>query len=304
MDKSTKKIEGEYEKRMSKIALVLEGGGMRGIYTSGVLDFFLDQNLRFQNIIGVSAGACNAASYISNQKGRHYNINKTYAKDPRYAGVRTFLRTGSIFGMKFIFEDIPDRLIPFDYDAYMNSNMTLETVVTNARSGQAEYLVAQGKKEINQFIMASSSIPVASKSVLIGADLYYDGGVADSIPVAHALEEGFDKQVIVLTQQRGFVKQRKNLAWFYAVRFPRKKQLRDTLNHRYQVYNESLKLAAKLEEQGKALIIAPSQAPQVGRVEKDLKKIDRIYEMGYQDAQNIKEKLLDFIADGENILQS
>lgn len=213
------------------------------------------------------------------------------------------MRTGSIFGMDFIFQDIPDRLIPFDYDAYMNSTMTLEAVVTNARSGKAEYLVAQGKGQINQFIMASSSIPVASKSVPIGENVYYDGGVADSIPVAHALEEGFDKQVVVLTQQWGFTKSKKNLAWFYAMRFPGKKPLRDALNHRYQVYNDSLALAAKLEEQNKALIIAPSKPPQVGRVEKDLKRIDRIYEMGYRDAQNMREKIQEFIADGENILR-
>lgn len=146
--------------RVSKVGLVLEGGGMRGLYTAGVLDYFLDEEIYFHNVIGVSAGACNAVSYIAKQRGRNLKVNTEYIGDKRYLSMQNLIKQGSLFGMDFIFKMIPDELVPFDYDAYFNSPMHLTIVATNCETGEPEYLDGRNTQLVNEYLRASSSIPM------------------------------------------------------------------------------------------------------------------------------------------------
>lgn len=273
---------------MERVGLVLEGGGMRGVYTGGALECFLEHGIRVPYVIGVSAGACNAASYISGQKGRNKTVTIDYVSHPRYVGVRNLFREKSIFGWSLIFDELPNKLVPFDYDSFYRDPGSLWVGMTDAVSGQAFYMEKRETEQagnILDIIRASSSLPFVSPPVLAGDRVLFDGGISDPIPVGKSMADGNDLHIIISTKPAGYRKTPFKHGWLARRMYGKYPGLVDALENRYQVYNQSMELAEELERQGKAVLIRPSAHIEVGRMTKDPVKLTELYELGYRDAE-------------------
>lgn len=273
--------------------LVLEGGGLKGNYTAGVLDAFLDKRLVFPYVIGVSAGAGMGCSYVSGQKGRNLEILRCFHGDPRYLSFRSFITTGSLFGMDFVFHRIPHSLIPFDWNRFAASPIRFTAVCTDCETGKAVYFEKEpeaGAENFYTILEASSSMPYVAPMVAHNGRKYLDGAVTDAIPLEKAVSEGFARNVIVLTNPAGYRKKQEPHPPDGLLYFGRK-PLIEALKTRVKRYNESLERAEAEERAGKVIIIRPSKDLKVSRVEKDREKLERLYELGYQDANvMLKEK--------------
>ena len=268
---------------------------MRGLFTAGVLDFFLDQGVEFPYIIGVSAGVCHGVSYVSKQRGRSCKINIDNAGDKRYVSFRNLIRSGSMFGMDYIFDDIPNRLYPFDFKTFSDSPAEFVAGVTDIHTGNPVYFGKEKKKDINLIARASSAIPVFSPIVEYGGGQYLDGGTSDPIPVRRALNDGCDGAVIVLTRDRGFVRQPEKFRGVYRRMYRTLPAMVRCLDERYIVYNETLAYVRTLEKQGKAFVIAPPEPVTIGRFERDREKLQMLYQEGYDEASRRYGKLQAFL---------
>jgi predicted patatin/cPLA2 family phospholipase len=267
---------------MKNSCIVLEGGGLRGGFTSGVLEYLLEKEINFDRVVGVSAGACVGASYLSKQKGRNKKVNVEYPSDKRYMGLRHLFTTGSYFNMKFVFGELPGKLVPFDYDAFFNNPSEFDVVTTSLNSGDSIILT---KKEItniglDKVLIASSSIPLLSKPVDISGQLFFDGGVADSIPVRYALGK-HEKAVVILTRPRGYRKSAMKSTLPFKLAFRKYPEFLKVLLTRNEEYNKTLDFCDQMEREGKLFIIAPSAEFSIGRTEKNLKKRTDLYNHGY-----------------------
>ncbi len=279
---------------MIEMNLILEGGAMRGMFTAGVLDAFDAKNLLFEHVIGVSAGSCMGASYISRQKGRSRNITLTFRHDPRYISWRNLLSEGNLFGAKFAYEEIPNKLIPFDYHTFEQSPQRFVTVATDCATGQAVYLkndTTEHKAHMIQAIRASASMPFLSKPVSIENMRLIDGGIADSIPLEYAIRTGHAKSVLILTRPKGYLKKTKGSAGLFKLLMPRYPQLAVALYRRPEQYNRSLALAEQMAAEGKCLIIYPPADMKVGRLEGNLKKLDALYQAGFKAGMALAENI-------------
>lgn len=266
---------------MDKTALVLEGGGFRGLFTSGVLDCFMEESIQFPYVIGVSMGACNGASYISNQHGRNKVVNMDFVRDTRYMSLRRLFTRGELFGMDFIFNEIPSSIEPFDFEAYWASPQTFKIVVTDIETGQPMYLNSSSNEGLMSALQASASLPFISKPVMIDGRPCLDGGISDSIPFEKALEDGFERIVVVFTQPRAFLKEESKadrLARYWYRRYP---ELERLLRIRHENYNTARRRIFEMEAQGKAFIIEPPEAIPAGRIEKDRRVLEASFDMGY-----------------------
>lgn len=269
----------------NQTGLVLEGGGMRGIFTVGVLDYLMDQHYWFPYTIGVSAGASNGISYASRQRGRSYFSNIELQKKRSYIGISHFLRGRGYIDLDFLFYEYPDRYYPFDFETYRQTQERFVIVTSNCLTGKAEYF--EEKKDCNRLIdicKASCSLPVMCPLSYVDGIPMVDGGVCDSIPVRHAMADGFQKNVIVLTRNRGYRKPNKdfNLPSFIYRQFP---ELREQLRLRYKRYNDELDYIDQLEADGQALVIRPLAPMNVGRTEKNINKLKALYREGYECAK-------------------
>ena len=277
-----------------KIGLVLEGGGMRGIYTVGVLDCLMEENFRADYVIGVSAGACNGASYVSWQKGRAYRTNTEYITDNRYLGLKNYLTTKSLFGMDFLFDEIPNKLIPFDYDTFYNSPCEFMIGVTDVMTGLDRYFDKSLVEPKNILLRASSSLPVFAPMVEYKGKKYLDGGVANSIPVMQALADGCDKIIVVLTRERGYVKKAEKFRSIYKRMYRKYPKLVEALDNRHEKYNETLSVIEALEQNGKALVIAPDSPLPIGRFEKNPDQLKKVWKMGFDQTKKLIKKIHKF----------
>jgi len=267
---------------MKNSCIVLEGGGLRGAFTSGVLEYFLDEELNFDRIIGVSAGACVGASYLSKQKGRNRKVNVEYPSDKRYMGFRHLIKTGSYFNMKFVFSELPTTIVPFDEKAFYRNPAEFDVITTSLNSGDN---VIFSKQEIANFglekvLIASSSIPLLSQSVNIGGQLFYDGGVANSIPVKYALSK-HEKAVVVLTRPRGYRKKEMKNSLPFKLAFRKHPEFLAVMLNRNNEYNRTLDFCEQMEKEGRLFIIAPSPEFSIGRTEHNLEKRMNLYNHGY-----------------------
>ena len=271
------------------VALVLEGGGFRGMFTAGVLERFLHERLHFERLIGVSAGAAYGVSYVSRQRGRNLAVSNTYAWTPRYYGLRNYLRTGSFFDWEFIYGEVPQKLIPLDYDEIRRSSTRLEIAVTSCRTGRAEYVPANdlGPDALKTLLAATSSLPLISRMIEIDEALYMDGGIADSIPIEHALATGSERAVVVLTRPPGFRKKRSALAALLRLRYRRFPELGEAMVRRPDAYNKSLDRLAALEANGRAFVIRPESAIPVGRTENDAVKLEALFHSAERQTERI-----------------
>ncbi|WP_337932623.1 patatin family protein [Hallella sp.] len=262
--------------------LVLEGGGMRGVFTSGVLDAFMKHELYFHYVVAVSAGACNGMSYISRQPRRARLSNIDFLSQYNYLGLRYLFTQGSILDKKLLYDSFPNKLIPFDYDEFFKHAANFEMVTTNCLTGRPEYLseTSDHQRAIN-IVMASSSLPFVSKMVTVDGVPMLDGGITDSIPFLHARDMGHPFNVVVSTRNYGYResgRDRKIPPFIYR-HYPR---LRVALSHRIDAYNEQLQMMEDLERAGDIVVIRPQRPMEVGRIEKDTQKLERLYEEGFQ----------------------
>lgn len=270
-----------------RTGLVLEGGGMRGIFTVGVLDCFMDHGVRFPYTVGVSAGASNGISYISGQRGRSRFSNIDLLKHYNYIGWRHFLRGRGYIDLDYIFYVYPERYYPFDYDAFFKAPERFEMVVSNCLTGQAEYLEEKRDRDrLLSVCKASCTLPVLCPITYVDGVPMVDGGVCDAIPVRHALEQGCDRLVLVLTRNKGYRKADKDfyLPGFIYHQYP---ALREQLRTRYRRYNETLDFIEQLEREGKAIVIRPEKPLRVGRTGHDPQALADLYDEGYALAERL-----------------
>ena len=280
---------------MKKTALILEGGGFRGMFTSGTLDYFLEKDLKFPYVIGVSMGACNGASYVSGQLGRSKVVNTAFVKDKRYMSLRRLIKEGELFGMDFIFDTIPTEIVPYDFETCFHGGQTFVVVVTDIETGKPIYIQTDKKRAFMKALQASASLPFISKPVPIDGRLCLDGGISDSIPIEKAIEDGYDKFVIVLTQPRDYRKRSSSagrMAKFWYSRYP---QLAELLRTRHERYNTARDKIFELEKAGKALVIEPDLPIPARRIEKDKDVLYKSFDMGYEQARKNEEKLRAFL---------
>ena len=264
--------------------LVLEGGGMRGIYTAGALDCLIDNNIYFKDIFAVSAGACHACSYVSKQRGRAYKANITYLNDKRYASFRNLIKEGNYFAEDFVYHEIPDSLIPLDFDAMENSGMNFYAAVTNCRSGEAEYHLVKNYGSGAEIVRASSALPYLSKEIKLGNEMYLDGGISDAIPILQSIKSGNERNLIILTRDKEYIKPKNKAAALHKIRYKKYPKLADAMNSKHLEYNNTLSFINELEFSGKAAVIRPKSPPEVSRLERNTKKLKNLYEQGYKDA--------------------
>lgn len=277
-----------------KIGLVLEGGGMRGIYTVGVLDCLMEENFRADYVIGVSAGACNGVSYVSHQKGRAYRTNTQYIGDSRYLSLGNFFKTKSLFGMDFLFDKIPNELIPFDYNTFLNDPCEFVLGVTDVLTGSPKYFSKKDFDKKNTLLRASSSIPVFAPIVTYKNEHFLDGGTTDSIPVKKALEDGCDKVIVVLTRERSYQKQPEKFRSVYSRIYKSYPKMVEALDNRHLQYNDTLSYLKELEKAGKALVIAPDSPLPIGRFEKNPDQLKKVWKMGFDQTKKLIKKIHKF----------
>lgn len=277
--------------------LVLEGGGMKGIYTAGVLEYFMEKDLYFQNCYGVSAGACHLCSYISKQKKRAYNVSLNYLKDKNYCSIRSLLLTGDLFNVTMCYDMIPNKLEPYDYKTAAKYEGNAYAVVTNISTGEAEYMPMREMHRDTLAVRASASLPLVSRNVKIGDAYYLDGGMADPVPIRKAIADGNQKNVVILTKEVGYIRKPASKASANMIRLQYTKypKLYELIVNRHTRYNETLRFLDEEEKAGRAFVIRPKKANDIGRIEKDRQKLEALYELGYQDAKECYDELMTFL---------
>lgn len=276
--------------------LILEGGGMRGVYTAGVLDFFMDTGIWLSHCYGVSAGAVNATNYLSKQRGRTFRTSVNYINDKRYCSIRNMLTTGDLFGADFLYNRIPNELDPFDYSTFEKNDSSLRVVVTNMDTGEAEYKLLTDLRKEMQWLRASCSLPMLAKIVKLDGRRYLDGGITDSIPLEQSIRDGNLKNIVILTREGGYKKQPEGVAGIIgSVLYHQYPQTVAAGRQRHLTYNRQLELVAEQERLGNALVICPKLPVEIGRAEKDTKKLTAFYEQGYADAKEKLEQIVEFL---------
>lgn len=263
-------------------ALILEGGTFRPMFSSGVMDALVENDINFDYVIGVSAGITDGVSYVSKQVGRNYDIFMKYRHDKRYVSLRNFITDRSLFGLKFLYEEMPQKLLPFDWETFHNNPAIVRVGVTNANTGEAEYLDGKLLDDKSTMLKATCAQPLVFPEIVIDGTPYYDGGIVDSIPIQKAIDDGQEKFLIVLTRPEGYVKKQSSKMIAAAKVIGRKyPALKEPLLNRYKVYNEQVKLCEKLEKEGKAIILRPTEEVMISSLENDLEKADKIFKYGY-----------------------
>lgn len=280
---------------MANIGLVLEGGGMRGLYTCGVLEYFMEKDLYFNYIIGVSAGACNAVSYISRQKGRNKRVNIDFANHWKYASFRNLIKEKSFFGMNYIFDEIPNKHVAFDYETFHKSPSKFLIGVTDCNTGKPLYLNKDDVTEGFYALRATASLPLISPMVKLKGYELLDGGISDSIPIKKSIEDGNEKNIIILTRNKEYRKSPMKFEKVIEFKYKKYPMLVETIMNRYKKYNETLDYIDALERAGKAIVIRPSKEVKVGRIEKNKEKLYNLFENGHEDGENYYDKIIDFI---------
>lgn len=269
---------------MISAGLILEGGGMRGVYTAGVLDFLLEKNLIFSHCYGVSAGACHMASYISGQRGRAYQVNVDYLKNKEYCSLYSLVTTGDLFGADFCYNRIPNVLSPYDYEAASKYPGKAYAVATDLQTGRPAYFRLEDMKRDIIAIRASSSLPLVSKNVVINGREYLDGGMSDSIPIQRSMRDGNQKNVVILTRPEGYRKGPNRSLGLIKMRYSKYPNLIKDMERRHLRYNRALDLLEQEEAAGRAFVFRPRPMLKIDRIEKNENKLKPLYVQGYYDA--------------------
>lgn len=281
-----------------KHGLVMEGGAMRGLFTAGVIDVMMEQNIVFDGAVGVSAGAVFGGNYKSHQIGRVLRYNLAFCQDPRYCSMRSRIKTGDLFGADFCYRELPDHLDVFDKEAYANSPMDFYVVGTDVRSGRAVYHnCRKGDYEDLDWMRASASMPLASQIVSVGNRNLLDGGIADSIPLKFMQTQGYAKNVVILTQPLDYVKKKNKLMPVMNLVYRQYPNLLHTMARRHEVYNEATAYIREQEAAGKIFVLRPEAPLDIHRVEHDKERIQAVYDLGRATAEERLDALRAFLQD-------
>ncbi len=281
---------------MKDTGLVLEGGGMRGIYTAGVLEHFMEQDLYVPYVIGVSAGACFGASYLSRQKGRNRKVNIDLVSHPNYLSIQNFIKHRQLFGMDFLFDEIPNRLVPYDYETFYQGPEEFVVTTTDCHTGLPVYFKRTDYgREILTVIRASSSLPFIAPVVEFKGKHLLDGGIVDSIPIKKAEADGNKRNIVILTREASYVKKKSNMKWLLKKTYRQYPKLIESVLSRDKMYNATMTHIREQEKQGNLFVISPSTNLKVGRVERNKKKLEGLYSLGMEDAKKEFKRLEDWL---------
>lgn len=277
-----------------KTGLILEGGGVRGIYTAGVLDVFSENEISFDGVIGVSAGAIHGCSYLSGQAGRSIRYYKKYCGDPRFMSFQSFLKTGDYVGVDFCYHELPDSLDPYDHEAFLRCGVPFYAVCTNVETGKPEYLQITDMKGQIDILRASASLPYFSRIVEIGGKKYLDGGCTDAIPVEAFQKMGYGRNVVVLTRPGDYLK-REEFRTLPGLVYRKYPAFAAALRQRHTGYNQTVAKIRLLERSGNLFVIRPEKALEIGRLETNPEKVQEIYDTGRADALNALDRLQNWL---------
>ena len=275
--------------------LVLEGGGMKGVYTAGVLDFFLEKGIEFTKSYGVSAGACSLCSFLSRQRGRAYAVMTDYLRDKRYWGIGSLLRTGDFFNARMCYHRIPEELNPFDFETFEENPCKGYAVVTNIETGLAEYIRLRRMRQDIEAVRASASMPLVSRNVRFQGKWYLDGGLADPIPLAHSILDGNRKNVVVMTKEVGYRRQPAGHLGLIKARYRKYPKVYELMKERHIGYNQTLDYLAEQVKAGRAFLLQPLKMNTVSRIERDKEKLKALYREGYEGAKAQYKALLTYL---------
>lgn len=281
-------MEKKKFKITEKSGLILEGGGMRGIFTIGVLDNLMDRGIRFPYIIGVSAGACNGLSYMSKQRGRAKYADIDLLKEYNYIGLKYLFTKGNIMDFDLLFHKFPEEISPYDYDTLATSPERYEMVTTSCITGKACYFEEKkNPKRVIEIVKASSSLPFVCPIAYVDGEPMLDGGISDSIPLERAMSLGYDNNLVVLTRNRGYRKPQKatRVPFFFYRKYP---NVKETIRGRNAMYNKQVELVEAMESEGRIGVLRPERPVEVGRIERDTNKLLALYREGYDLAAQIE----------------
>ena len=269
-----------------KIGLVCPGGGMKGIYGAGVLDVFIDNNIKFDYCISASAGAANAVTFLANQRDRTYRFYKEHSKSPEYMSFGNFIKTGSYFGLDYIYGKLTYEVDPLDFEALHKNETSMEIVITNYMTGESEYFdLKTVKKGDCKLLMASSALPAICRPIEINGQLYCDGGLSDPVPIKRALDEGCDKIVLVTSNITDGKKAPEKFQFLYPLVFRKYPKIAELLRTRHIKYNEAAELIKSLEKEDRIIKIWPSENIKSNMLTQNPKTLEELYELGKKDAE-------------------
>jgi len=277
-----------------KIGLVLEGGAMRGLFTAGVLDIFLDNNVEVTDVVGVSAGTLFGVNYVSKQRGRALRYNLKYINDKRYMNVKSWLKTGNLINKDFTYYKLPFQLDVFDNKTFKESPINFFATVTNIETGEAEFVKIKDAYKQMETLRATSALPFISEIIEVGDKKYLDGGISNSIPVDFFEKQDFDKVIVILTRPITYRKE-KTTGIQYKLFYKKYPKLVEKLENRYKEYNDTVDKIVELEKEGKLFVIRPSENITIKRLEKDIEKLQKVYDLGLKDGNNIIEDLKQYL---------
>lgn len=281
---------------MSKTGLVLEGGGMRGLFTAGILDVLMENNVTFDGVVGVSAGATFGCNFISHQIGRTLRYNMSQRKNPKYMGIRSLIKTGDYVGGEYAYHVLPTKLDVFDFEAFEKNPTEFHVVTTNVRTGEAIYhRIDKVDYTGMEWIRASASMPIISRPVAIGDYEMLDGGIADSIPLRYFESEGFKRNIVILTQPKGFKKKLTKLMPVFKATMRKYPAIIEGMSKRHLMYNRELDYITQQQMAGKCLVICPSDTLPIGRTSLNAKKMQHVYDMGRKAGEDNLEAIKKFI---------
>ena len=279
------------------VGLVLEGGAHRAIYTAGVLDVLLENDVRFDGVIGVSAGAIHGCAFVSKQRGRSIGYTLKYANDKRYMSFYSLLTTGNMVGEKFCYHELPEKLFPFDHQTFEASKTKFYVTCTNLKTGQAEYIYCDELRQKMPYLRASASMPFVSQISHINGQPYLDGGIADSIPVKAFQQMGYNKCVVVQTRAAGYQKGKNKLSWLARFLYRRYPNFAAAICNRHLMYNQELAEIEQMQQDGNVLVIRPSKLIKISHTEKNLDVLRSVYQLGRHDALAALPAVKKFLAD-------
>ena len=277
-----------------KIGLVLEGGAMRGLFTAGVLDIFLDNNVEVTDVVGVSAGTLFGVNYVSKQRGRALRYNLKYINDKRYMNVKSWVRTGNLINKDFTYYKLPFQLDVFDNKTFKESPINFFATVTNIETGEAEFVKIKDAYKQMETLRATSALPFISEIIEVGDKKYLDGGISNSIPIDFFEKQDFDKVIVILTRPITYRKE-KTTGIQYKLFYKKYPKLVEKLENRYKEYNDTVDKIVELEKEGKLFVIRPSENITIKRLEKDIEKLQKVYDLGLKDGNNIIEDLKQYL---------
>lgn len=279
-----------------KKGLVLEGGAMRGMFSAGVIDVLLESGIEFDGVAGVSAGAVFGCNYKSKQIGRTIRYNMKYIRDPRYCSLRSLIKTGDMFGQDFCYRKIPFELDIFDNETFIHNPVKFYVAATDINTGKALYKrIDSADEEGLQYMRASASMPLVSKPVNIDGKELLDGGIADSVPLEFFVNKGYEKNLVVLTQPKNYIKKKNRLIPLMKISLRKYPKLIDAMANRHILYNEQIKYTEEAEKSGKAFIIRPCDKLPIGRLEKNPETLKIVYDLGRAEALKNLDKIKEYL---------